>query len=385
MEEPDTPKKRSNTVAGNVRKVTLTGKVTVRSANGKSSGAEGEPQGSISIGAALGSLGAVAVAFGLIASFVQHLSISMQTGYPLFLATYSYLDIVSSLPVMLVATLYAGFLALLILPFSDNSNKFRTEFLIGLFVSATITFVLILSVLLCGTVATGILTVVCVVLAVAVIKSLYAFYRARNATAAQSKEEKCVKRNGELSEASSIKLGISVGFLAMFGLYLIAIMRTFLSLCKGIPLSIIIIIIVIIIAAISASVIFVKFENKLNKINLRKGAVQLIAVITLSVSAALMGMFVAEQKKIELNNMRFVTENTSLDALSEAGQDESAESSDDRNQVSSYKILDTFADGNAIIELGIGNIEGIPGAIYRLVSLEEGVVVHCEESGEAIG
>ena len=52
-------------------------------------------------------LGVILVAFSLVASTCKHLAVSIETGYPLYLASYSYQDIFPSIPGALIALVAA--------------------------------------------------------------------------------------------------------------------------------------------------------------------------------------------------------------------------------------------------------------------------------------
>lgn len=372
MKEPYGWARRPSVVAGGTRNVFLTGKVTVRSDNGKNCEVDQQRQESGSFFSTLGVLGTLAAAVGLIESCVKHAVISALSNYPLNLAAYSYLDFLPTLPVAIVAMLLTGCIAWL--PASTLSQcsgeKDRQWTAFGIIAGVVIGFVGIFVTLFLVTYY-ELLTKLCFYTVIAFIfaptpileclfRKIYPGY------------EKIIKvdDNGSRKRASSRRVafcgGMPVGLRsAIYYIFLfipIAIYYAF-------PETKISLIVIVLIAICVVPCLFYKTVSEKAR-ELRSGDVDsmgkvfIFAAIMLTVTL-FFGLFDAVQSNREMSNLFFVPG---------AGQEHVMNQPEDDEQKIEYKIMDIFADGRAIIDLGRKDVDGYSGDAYRLVSLDEGTV-----------
>lgn len=372
MKEPYGWARRPSVVAGGTRNVFLTGKVTVKSDNGKNCEVEQRRQESGSFLSTLGALGTLAVAFGLIESCVKHAVISALSNYPLNLAAYSYLDFLPTLPVAIVAMLLTGCIAWLpartLGQCSGEKDRQWTAF--GIIAGVVIGFVGIFVTLFLVTYY-ELLTKLCFYTVIAFIfaptpileclfKKIYPGY------------EKIIKADdsGSQKRASSRRVafcgGMPVGLRSAI-IYILLFIP--IAIYNAFPETKISLIILVLIAICVVPCLFYKAVSEKAK-ELRSGDVDsmgkafLLAAIMLTV-ALFFGFFDAVQSNREMSNLFFVPG---------AGQEHVMNQPEDDEQKIEYKIMDIFVDGRAIIDLGRKDVDGYSGDAYRLVSLDEGTV-----------
>lgn len=365
MKEPDTSEKRLSAVVGNVRKMTLTGKVTVKSAGGKSFGVEGKSQESVSVAKALGSLSAVAVAFGLTESLVQHVSISVQTGYPLFLATYSYLDVVPLLPSSLASILLIGVSFLLIQNIEKDIFKIKGHSVLIVLGCVIGAFPLLGTLIFPGFMP-GILIITIIIVIILIIN--------------QIKPIKSTSRILQHERTQFLIRGFVRGFVPSALLFASAIVWVWVtSLRDGVGWTLLLIICIIAFSIAVAVIVcnafknnsFIKIKKEIKDINL----ITFVAILILMLSAALVGAFMSSESQSVTKGLYFVLDKSSS-GVEEESSVEMARGFTEESKEKRYKILDTFSNGKAIIEF-----TGDSGSGYRLVSLENGYVVRSSEPG----